>query len=483
MLSALVACALLLVAAAPANAANRFAEVGGDGPSATCPLSDPCSIEDAVNSASTATSDDVTLLGGLPPAPYETDTPLSVPANVTVHGTIGAPPMIVSDASSANGVELHAGSVLRDVIVEYTGSNEDAVELNGGGLLERVTAHATPASSSADGACGTQGTGTQFTIRDTICWRDDSSPNGGAVNARRDGVGSQTLTLRNVTAVATSPNARPALAVTTSGGGTLTMNATNVIAQAATPPDVGTFVDQGTVNLDHSNYDTEGAGNITDPGTGTPAANQTTPPAFVNAAAGDFHQQPTSAGTIDLGAVQLMGELDFEGHARTIGAAPDIGADELRHPTTTIVACVPTSLTLGAGSSTCTAMVTDTASSPATPTLNVNFTTNGVGSFSGPGSCPLILVVPGQASCQVTYTPTAVGSGSHQIIAAYGGDLTHEPSQGSTLVSVLSPPGVAAPGTTSPFNLAVAIKKCKKQFPKGPKRKKCIKRAKRRAQA
>jgi hypothetical protein len=41
------------------------------------------------------------------------------------------------------------------------------------------------------------------------------------------------------------------------------------------------------------------------------------------------------------------------------------------------------------------------------------------------------------------------------------------------------PPGG---GTTTPIDLRAAIKKCKKKFPKGPKRKKCIKRAKRRAQ-
>jgi hypothetical protein len=38
-------------------------------------------------------------------------------------------------------------------------------------------------------------------------------------------------------------------------------------------------------------------------------------------------------------------------------------------------------------------------------------------------------------------------------------------------------------GTTTPINLKAGIKKCKKKFPKGPKRKKCIKRAKHRAQA
>jgi hypothetical protein len=48
---------------------------------------------------------------------------------------------------------------------------------------------------------------------------------------------------------------------------------------------------------------------------------------------------------------------------------------------------------------------------------------------------------------------------------------------------------VAAPGGAGPitgpsppsFNLAAAIKKCKKKFPKGKKRKKCIKRGKKRA--
>jgi hypothetical protein len=44
-------------------------------------------------------------------------------------------------------------------------------------------------------------------------------------------------------------------------------------------------------------------------------------------------------------------------------------------------------------------------------------------------------------------------------------------------------PGTPAPTTTpaTTFNLKAAIKKCKKKFPKGPKRKKCIKKAKRRA--
>jgi len=45
------------------------------------------------------------------------------------------------------------------------------------------------------------------------------------------------------------------------------------------------------------------------------------------------------------------------------------------------------------------------------------------------------------------------------------------------------PPGTSIPGTSAPgptFNLQAAIKRCKKKFPKGPKRARCIKKAKRR---
>jgi hypothetical protein len=111
---------------------------------------------------------------------------------------------------------------------------------------------------------------------------------------------------------------------------------------------------------------------------------------------------------------------------------------------------------------------------------NVSFTSNGSGIFSGSGSC-LLLGNAGHPGCQVTYTPTAVGSGSHQITASYPGDVDHDPSQGATQLAVIGSAGIGL--DTSPNGLRRAIKKCKKKFPKGPKRKKCIKRAKKRAQA
>jgi hypothetical protein len=176
--------------------------------------------------------------------------------------------------------------------------------------------------------------------------------------------------------------------------------------------------------------------------------------------------------------------LDFEGQERAIGE-PDIGADELGHQTSVSIACTPAALTLGTGSTACTATVSDTVGA-LLPTGDVAFGSSGAGSLSGGGVCTLEFVSDPVASCQVTYTPAAVGSGSHEITGSYPGDAAHEGSQGSAAVGV----GVAAPGGSGPVtgpspppssNLAAATRKCKKKFPKGKKRKKCIKRAKKRA--
>jgi hypothetical protein len=177
------------------------------------------------------------------------------------------------------------------------------------------------------------------------------------------------------------------------------------------------------------------------------------------------------------GAFPACPATDQRGVSRAGGANRcDIGAFEKRSPTTTAVTCAPTTLTLGVGGSTCTATVGDTLTAP---TGDVTFTTGSSGTFSGGGTCTL-LADTGTSSCSLTYTPSAVGSGSHLITASYVGTADFAPSEGATQISVLSPP-VITPTTPPAFNLKAAIKKCKRKFPKGPKRKKCIKRAKKRA--
>jgi hypothetical protein len=128
------------------------------------------------------------------------------------------------------------------------------------------------------------------------------------------------------------------------GGANLTADAANVIMHSEEPgqPDLALDVNvagTGAIALTNSNYATvstsssAGTGySYTPPGTD---GNQTAPPQFVDAAAGDFHELPTSP-TVDAGlADQLLAPTDLDGAARSLpaclggAAVPDIGAYEL----------------------------------------------------------------------------------------------------------------------------------------------------------
>jgi hypothetical protein len=125
------------------------------------------------------------------------------------------------------------------------------------------------------------------------------------------------------------------------------------------------------------------------------------------------------------------------------GFAPPPGVS--KHPTSTSVKCEPQPVVAGQ-STTCTATVTDTATSGATtPTGTVSFTTGGPGSFSK-ASCKLTTVSSSSASCSVTYIPTSTPAEpvrSDTITAKYGGDGEHEESEGTTTVTVISPAALA----------------------------------------
>jgi hypothetical protein len=90
-----------------------------------------------------------------------------------------------------------------------------------------------------------------------------------------------------------------------------------------------------------------GTATVTNPGTGV--GNQTAAPLFTDAGAGLFHEAVGSP-TIDAGAaVDLMGSADIDADPRTVGAAPDIGADEFVSSPPTPPASVPSNaFTIGA---------------------------------------------------------------------------------------------------------------------------------------
>src|SRR5207248_11178667 len=95
---------------------------------------------------------------------------------------------------------------------------------------------------------------------------------------------------------------------------------------------------------------------------------------------------------------------------------------------------------------TCTATVTDTGavnSGAAIPAGTVTFTSSGTGTFSPPaGTCTL----NPSGMCSVTYTPNLVGTGTHTITAAFGGDTTHKTSSGTFAL------GAGARSTTTDIN-------------------------------
>jgi hypothetical protein len=60
---------------------------------------------------------------------------------------------------------------------------------------------------------------------------------------------------------------------------------------------------------------------------------------------------------------------------------------------------------------------------------------NSSGAFSAT-TCTLVSAGASSASCSVTYTPGAVGSGAHKIYASYAGDAGHDASTASTTINV-----------------------------------------------
>ena len=70
---------------------------------------------------------------------------------------------------------------------------------------------------------------------------------------------------------------------------------------------------------------------------------------------------------------------------------------------------------------TCAAFVTETqsTSNPTAPPGTIKWTSNGSGTFSNGGNCNLASSGVNRSSCTVTYTPTAIGPGTHELKTTY----------------------------------------------------------------
>jgi hypothetical protein len=449
--------AIALLGAADASAVTRYAAPGGTATPAQCisPDGPYCSIGTAAAGTGVLVADEVVILPGnysdsagdldgdvLSGQP--TDGTVN-PSAGSVHGLLGAPrPVItIDDPLNPWGAFFLGAQTLRHVTIANAVSNYNLTMVGSGGVVDGVIARNTRDAATVI-ACNHSG----GTVRNSVC----STTGSGAVALGSDvGTGgTPNPIVRGVTATSSGTGSFGLHyrfhSFSPGTGPTATVSAKSVIAQGALR-DVraratGTAQTSVTINLDHSAFDssdalaTDGAtASATPAGTGAPNFNVTAAPLL----ASDGYHQLAGSPTINAGQTDASsGTSDIDGQARQIGLQPpDIGADEAGIPTEVSVDCAPASVPVG-GVSTCTATVSeDTASF-----INgeVAFESDSPGTFSGGGSCDLVSS-PGEASCELTFTPSTAGT--HQITASYAGGGNHDPSQDTTMITVLEPTSTA----------------------------------------
>ncbi len=311
--------AFALWAAPGASAATLFADPAGSA-SGTCePPDPPCTLQRAVE-VEAGNGDEVVLNPG---TYVEGANEVTINVAIDLHGAANQTRPTITSTAAGPAVDVDAaGTVVRDLRIEHSmGTNGVALDIQAPATAERVVA-----TSSAHVACLPA---LDAVIRDSVC--TSTAPTGGAAVRFFSSTATSTATLINVSAVATAGNTS-AIDLQDGDAAQLTLNAINVIASGSgTAADVSAAATTGTVtiNLDHSNYDTEfepGPGTtVTDPGFG---ANQVAPPQLSGPGVGDFHQLASSP-TIDAGTAGAgLGSADIDGDPRSLGSAPDIGADE-----------------------------------------------------------------------------------------------------------------------------------------------------------
>src|SRR5262245_17960641 len=298
---AVVSAMTMLIAAASAGAAQRYASPSGSG--IACTQASPCAIHVAANDAQAG--DEVIVAPGdySPPGTVVTAFP-----NIYMHGIQGQPmPRIHFTA----GFLWIGNPGDRASWLAVDGTNIPPVESNKGAQVDQIVAHATGAGTAAclDFA----------TIIDSVC--SASGTNAPALEAQTNL--NDTITARNLTLQSTGSGGIGARFATSAGP--VTVNITNVIAHG--PGTDIVFEETGgtlSANIDHSNYATLNPGSATVSET----ARQTAAPLFVNAAAGDYSEAAGSP-TIDAGVTSAAnGPFDVIGRPRTIGGGTDIGAYE-----------------------------------------------------------------------------------------------------------------------------------------------------------
>jgi hypothetical protein len=332
---------LCLVAVAPgsARAAERVASTTGTA-SASCAAGAPCDLATALEGAQAG--DDVLVESGdygSAAAPL-VGSILVTAGELTVHGPSGgARPRIFLSASprfsgDATGLVFSGESTsVSDLEVhnESTAAGASGLFSSGGSIDHVVASSAGVSSSSAAEVASAIIADGATTITDTVAYATNNAADGldptGGEALLLEGEGGTDI-VRNSTLVAATPGTNFAMEAKGESGSTTVTLQNTIVAHA----DNGLVIAQAgmasiTVNADHDAI----SGESTVSGTYNPASTVTSAaPVFVNAAANDYHEAAGSAATIDKGTpVNGDPTTDIDGDLRTIGPAPDIGADEL----------------------------------------------------------------------------------------------------------------------------------------------------------
>ena len=130
-------------------------------------------------------------------------------------------------------------------------------------------------------------------------------------------------------------------------------------------------------------------------------------------------------------ATSLIYASSYFAHNVTVIAGPSPST----HATRTILTCDPGSVAVNQAAQ-CTATVTDTSSTPTTPTGTVSFTTNSSGTFTPSSSCTLNPASSSASSCTLSYSPDLGSDGTHRITGTYTTDSTHFATRGSFNLAV-----------------------------------------------
>jgi hypothetical protein len=305
-------------AAGSALAASRVASPNGT-PNSTCSSAAPCDLVTALTGAQSG--DDISLSAGDYGSPGAIQGSIQTnAANLTVHGPSSGPRPRIFLAATPSVSDGPAGLVfagtsttLPDLEVHNvsTGVGAQAIFVADGSTIDHVVAstageaEATPdvqvaAAIIADGPT---------VVTDTVAY----ATNNGGVSF-------------------TTPGAE-GLFLEANGGSDVVRNSTVVSAAGSLGFALEATGTTGTTVATLQNTIVSGGGNglIVAEETGATITVTAAAPVFVNAAAGDYRQAPNSTATIDQGGPEGAGDpaTDLDGDLRTVGVAPDIGADEL----------------------------------------------------------------------------------------------------------------------------------------------------------